>query len=102
MRRFFAQHHNLVLAICFFVAATWLSLHLSAAADRRQHREIAFQHQWRLEEAAWQDSDAVRSARNDSLLKAMIDSLEAMHKRAMHQRADVLLELRRIPTGGPR
>ena len=79
MLRFISTHRDgLIIATGFFVAGTLLSLHLSAAADRRMLAEHAFQARWKDQEAAWLDSNMAQSARSDSFHRAVIDSLKAM------------------------
>ena len=86
MRRFLAAHLNLVVGACLSLAGIALALYLSGQADRRQTELIEHERQWRAEDRIWEDSTNVQAARNDSLLMAVMDSLRAMHRRAIAQR----------------
>ena len=94
MRRILATHFKFLVGVCISLGSIALALYLSAEADRRQTELIEHERAWRAEDRIWEDSTNMQAARQDSVSQALLDSLRAMHYRAVEQRS---LLLKRVP-----
>ena len=76
MRRFLAAHHNLIVGVLFSLVGIGLALYLSDQADRRQLQLIEHETQWRTDDSLWFEFDQAKAARQDSLLRRILQHVE--------------------------